>query len=196
MNKLKTKINTEGRKIEITVYNGKEKLEKIIRYQNHCIVCGKSTFDNVDLGKEHICPNCIKFLTTKLKSKEVKTEQPVVKKERKKIVGRTFIVAREYNPQIKIVDFMNYYNLMTHHFVNEKLATAIVDLIIKGVNTPSKIKKALSQYKLNSIYLYLSTMARAGMLSTAEPSKTTKGKTSRYNKIFKIHKNLTYTTIE
>lgn len=206
MNKLKTKINTEGRKTEITIYEGRDAIEKIVRYHNSCMVCGATSFGDADLGADHICPICTELLKKRFASSPVEKaeavekvetkEKPVTvkaKKKRKNILNRTFTVAKEYNPTIKIVNFVNYANLMRHHKVNEILATAIVDLIIKGANTPNKIHRVLHQYKLDSIYLYLSVMSNVGMLHPMAYDRT---KESKYNRIFKVHKNLLYTTAE
>lgn len=200
MEKIKTKINTEGRKTEITIYEGRDALEKIVRYHNTCMVCGITNFGDADLGIDYICPTCTSMLIKRFApapaEKAEAVKEPMVvkpKKKRKNVFNRTFTVAKEYNPNIKIVNFVNYANLMTHHKVNEVLGTVIVDLIIKGANTPNKIHRVLHQYKLDSIYLYLSVMSNVGMLHPMTYDRT---KESKYNRIFKLHKNLTYTTAE
>ena len=191
MNKLKTKINTEGRKTEITIYEGRDAIEKIVRYHNSCMVCGATSFGDVDLGVDHICPSCTKWLKTKLGTSNSVEDKP--KKKRAKVHNRTFTVTKEYHPDIKIVDFVSYSNLMTHHKVNEKLATTIVDLVLKGVNTPIKIHKILNQYKLDCLCIYLAVMSKVGML---QPMPFEKAKGNKYSRIFKLHKNLLYTSVE
>ena len=194
MEKIKTKINTEGRKTEITIYEGRDTLEKIVRYHNTCMVCGADSFTDVDLGVDYICPSCVEFLKAKLSIATVDVSMPAKeKKTRAKVFNRTFTVTKEYNPNIKIVNFVGYSNLMTHHKVNEKLATAVIDLILKGANTANKIHRILHQYKIDSIYLYLSVMSNVGML---HPMTYDRNKEGKYNRIFKLHKNLTYTTAE
>lgn len=206
MNKLKTKINTKGRKTEITIYEGRDAIEKIVRYHNSCMVCGATSFGDADLGADHICPICTELLKKRFASRPVENmevvekvetkEKPVAvkaKKKRAKVHNRTFTVTKEYHPDIKIVDFVSYSNLMTHHKVNEKLATTIIDLVLKGVNTPIKIHKILNQYKLDCLCIYLAVMSKVGML---QPMPFERVKGNKYNRIFKLHKNLLYTTAE
>lgn len=187
--KAKTKINE--REITITLYADGEEVEKLVRYHNSCMICKEETINTEDFGEEYICPSCAEWLKTKLGTSNSVEDKP--KKKRAKVYNRTLTVTKEYHPNIKIVDFVGYSNLMTHHKVNEKLATTIIDLILKGVNTPIKIHKILNQYKLDCLCIYLAVMSKVGML---QPMPFERAKGNKYDRIFKIHKNLLYTSVE
>lgn len=190
MKNVKTKTKINEREITITIYADGEGVEKLVRYHNSCMICKEETINTEDFGEEYICPHCTEWLSEKLKST---IDLTTTKKPRKKPISRTLVIAKQYNPSIKIVNFIDYKNLMTHHKIPEKLVTVIIDLIIKGINTANKIQQILNSYKVETIYTYLTVMSKIGMLHCAEYKRR---KTDRLDKIHKVHKNLIYTSVE
>ena len=198
MDKVKVKTTQEGRKTEITFFNGKNQISSISKYINSCVVCKKVTVDDKDLGEKHVCAECLQMLKKSLDGVNVETtkenvvEKPAKTKEvknKEKFLYR-HLTNNKYKPAIKIVDVVEYQNLMPRE-VCEEIMTAIVDLILKGHNTVEKITNQLKPYSKYSIYTYMLTMSRAGMIYSV-PKKPNQ---DMYTRTYKINSELTYTAV-
>jgi len=190
MIKIKSKQN--GKEINVEFYNKKELLGSVTKYENKCMVCKKVSVDDAELGDKYICGECLEIL-----KKSIKIEKPL--KKVKKVDNkqnesncRYYLLENakgKYTPSIKIANWIDYKNLLTLK-ISEKVATMFIELIIKGINTASKIAKAFGTNKIETIYAYLSAMNRVAMIYTNDGKKT-----SREKRIYKISQHLIYTAI-
>ena len=201
MKNVKIKSKQNEREITVTIYADGQEVDKIVRYHNSCMICKEESVNDTDFGNEYICPLCKKWLTDKLDIKPQQKNEENLDIEEKAVKSKEIleplnkrVKTKKYNADIKIVNIVQYQNLMNeHHKINETVLTTIVDLVLKGVNTVNKINKFFKGYKQETIYIYLLTMARAGMLVACEYNKN---KTSRYSRIFKVHPQLIYTSVK
>lgn len=190
MKKIKIKSNMEGRKIEVGFYEGKSQIGSTNKYLNRCMVCGKATVDDKDLGEKYICSECLEIVKKSLKPAE-RMPRVVIKEVKKEpVIDRTYILksSESYKPDIKIENLVDYQNLL-YLRVHPKVMTAIVDLIIKGYNTATKVTKVLNCKNVNTIYAYMLAMAKTGMIYKEKSNK------NLVDQIFKINPKLTYTRV-
>lgn len=200
MKKLTTKISVDGNKTTIEVFEDKRKVDAHFYYANICGFCRKETLDKTDFGNDYICPSCSEYLSKRFAKHVV--EEPKIEVEEKKpkkslkgykIKNRIYVALKDYSPDIKILNFMDYANLMDSYKnkVTEKMCTILVELILKDCNTINKIFKELKVYNIETLYHYLCKMSRVGMLYRPEQE----ARESKYDTIYKVHKNLLYTAI-
>ena len=204
---MRAKINQEGNKLNITI-----KGTTFTKYINKCILCGKESVDDTNKGAKHICDKCYDlFETNKTRGTKpvVRTNEIVKtavglnsKPKKRKYTARTataisspiVYAISQYKPSIRVVNLVEYQNLMDSKNVrmNAKTMTAFIDLIIKGVNTANKIAKTLkiSDDKLiTSIRTYLCRMERFGLVKHA---KRLNGE-GMNNNIFTVGNGVVYT---
>lgn len=203
---MRAKINQEGNKLDITI-----KGNTFTKYINKCILCGRETIDDINKGDKHICDHCyMVFEKNKVKSapqtKEVASVSiGFVKDENKEkdnntgriINARTntiMSVINNYKPSVKVVNLVDYQNLMYKNGVelNPKTITMIIDLVIKGVNSANKIAKHLgitSEKTINSLRTYMRRLERFAMIVK------NKRMTNEHinDNIFTVHRSLVYT---
>ena len=191
---IKVKVLRDGNKIDVVFLDGKTEIGSVSKYIERCLVCGVATTSDDDFGgKKYICPHCTGIVRQVLRSDEkvsVASESFASETKIKNTTSPMFELYRivvEYKPSVRVVNYKEYQNVMTQR-CNEKMATLIVDQILKGNNTVSKIAKKIGTTKTTAIYTYMKTMARAGMLY-----KTDVG--VRYNTIYKINPKVVYTSV-
>ena len=178
---LKIKKRIVNNEITIEFYDKKELLDRVTKHINTCMVCKKSSIDDKDLGEKYICADCIKILKENL---------PTVNKTVEKTKGSILNNVRNYEPQIKVVNLVDYKNLMNIK-INDKIIETIIDLVIKGINTPKKVSKVMNYDNVDTIVAYMRTMARAGMLVAIGKNRPNSATT----RIYKIHPKLVYTAV-
>ena len=201
---MRAKINQEGNKLDITI-----KGNTFTKYINKCILCGKESVDDLNKGDKHICDKCYDLFETNKVRGTNKIEEYETKPKRAKNVSMGFIDAsrrisvkgnpimstiKTYKPSIKIINLVDYQNLMDEHNVrlNEKIMTTIADLVIKGVNTANKIAKHLGITNIktvNSLRTYMARMERFGMI--VHSKRVLREKPS--DNIFTIGRGVVYT---
>jgi hypothetical protein len=204
---MKAKIKREGNKLDITI-----KGNTFTKYMNKCILCGNESIDDINKGAKHICENCYKLFednktrgTNKVKDY---IAPPIAKKHKKEPVkmgfsDRTVALSEtntimtnitNYKPSIKIVYLVDYQNLMEAKGIriNGKVVTALIDLIIKGINSANKIAKHLgitNEKTIHSLRTYLRRMERFGMVRKTKRMPNE----GYYNNIFTVDPRLVYT---
>lgn len=171
--------------ITIEFYNKKELLDRVTKHINTCMVCKKSSVDDKDFGEKYICADCIKILKGSLP-----TAKKTVVKTVDKPKGSILDSIRNYEPQITVPNLVDYKNLMNIR-ISDKIIETIVDLVIKGINTPTKVAKVMNYDNVDTITAYMRTMARAGMLVAVGKGK----KNTANTRIYKIHPKLVYTAV-
>lgn len=182
---LKIKKRVVNNEITVEFYDKKELLDRVTKHINTCMVCKKSSIDDKDLGEKYICADCIKILKENLP-----TVNKTVIKTIEKTKGSVLNNIRQYEPQIKVVNLVDYKNLMNIR-ISDKIIETITDLVIKGINTPNKVSKVINYDNVDTIVAYMRTMARAGMLVAIGKNKPNSATT----RIYKIHPKLVYTAV-
>ena len=178
MKKIKIKVKENNNEIEVLYLDGKKQIGSDKKYINECIVCKTKTIDDCYFGGKYICLDCMKTI------KQTMNLEQNIKVKNTSIYSRV----KNFNTSIKIVDYVEYLNVMTRR-VNEKTATIIIELISRGYNTATKIAEMIGSDNVVTVYSYLISMAKAGMLYSKKTRK------NLYNRIFKIVPSLTYTRI-
>ena len=200
MKNVKVKSKQNEREITITIYANGEEADKIVRYHNTCMICKETTVNDEDFGTEYICPLCAEWLNEKLgKSNQKDTKEVVAEvakpvKKGKNTKGNRRYKNRNYSTKFQVLDVVNYQNLLGIPNIPEKTLNLIVSFIIEGRNTANKIHKVMKDYALETIYIYLTRMAKVGMLYNSGENKAV-GK-GRYNQIFKVMRTLNYTQVD
>lgn len=197
MSKIKTQISDNGRTTTIKILKGKEIVATETYTLNTCNYCRSEILCHEDLGLDYICPKCTEYLTNRFgknTNKPEKSNRGI--KKGSVVVNRTKTAVKEYHTDIKLVNYQQYKDLMEHIGLNtivEKFATILVDLIIKGCNTVNRIYNALrGHYKIETLYKYLYTMVKVGMLYCPDMTNPV----TKYDKIYKVNKTLLYTSVE
>lgn len=183
MRNIKVKIIKEENKIKVIYLDGKTIVAADTKFVNRCMMCKKATISYNDLGEKHICGDCLELV-----KKAVGTETIV--KEKKSVEGKKSLntIAKGYGAKIKLVNYVEYKNLMSCR-VTEEIATMIVDLIIQGYNTPNKIAKYVGYSNVETVYTYMAAMSRVAMIYP-EIIKNSKEK-----RIYKLNRLLAYTRV-
>ena len=99
-----------------------------------------------------------------------------------------------YKPSIKVVNLIDYQNLMNNYNVrlNGKVMTVIVDMVVKGINTANKMARHLGITEIktiNSLRTYLARMERFAMVTKTKRLPNEKPN----DNIFSIHSSVVYT---
>ena len=126
------------------------------------------------------------------KSVEAEIARNIRKKGKTK--GNRRYKNRNYSTKFQVLDVVNYQNLLGIPNIPEKTLNLIVSFVIEGRNTANKIHKIMKNYALETIYIYLTRMAKVGMLYNSGENKAV-GK-GRYNQIFKVMRTLNYTQVD
>ena len=178
MKKLKIKVKENNNEIEFVYLDGKKQIGLDKKYINECIVCKTRTIDCSSFGEKYICSDCMKTI-----KQTINLEQNIKVKN-----TSIYSNVKHFNTSIKIINYVEYLNVMTRR-VNEKTATIIIELILQGYNTATKIAEMIKSDNVATIYYYLLSMAKAGMIYSNKARK------DLYNRIFKITPSLTYTRV-
>lgn len=188
---IKIKAKQNGKEIKVEFYNKKELLASVTKYENECMVCKKVSVDDADLGEKYICTECLDILKKSIGVEKVSETKKVENVEKPSTRAGYWLsnASIKYVPSIKIVNWIDYKNLLTLS-INEKTATMLVEMIIQGINTPIKIAKALGTDRVETIYTYLKAMNKVAMIYTNNGRET-----RREKKIYKISQYLVYTSI-
>lgn len=197
MKKVKVRIKQKDNRINVTYFYNKQLCYEELFYLNTCKCCKKTLLGLVSFDDNYVCYDCLK------KIRDILDNQPlairaVKKEDNKPKLTITYpkhnmsisSATKDFRETVQIVDFIEYQNLMNKR-INEKTANVIVTLILNGYNTATKIGKKIKSNNYETIYNYLSTMAKVGILCPVD-----KKSNGAINKMFKLHPELVYTRVK
>ncbi len=204
MKEIKIKLKERSREVKLCFVQNKQVIGAENRYINSCIVCKKTTINQTNFGEQYICSECLQNIKEKcfkdepkdvVKSVKVRTRKKrIVQKKEVQEVSKyardLSVTAKLYSSSIRIIDYTKYKNLMSRQ-MKERTATTIIDLILKGNNTVSKVAKAVNSRRKETIYSYFVILTKAGMLCPV--SVSTKG--NRYTRLYRVNSTLEYVNI-